>query len=87
MLAFNAFKDCFLDIADEPEVDEEAVTEANEDVDTATAAPEPEPPEVVLIEGVVDKLKLVAPVVGVAWALLPGFLAPNNSSASVALSC
>ena len=32
-------------------------------------------------------LKLVAPVVGVAWALLPGFLAPNNSSASVALSC
>ena len=54
MLAFNAFKDCFLDVADEPEVDEEAVTEAN--VDTATAAPEPEPPEVVLIEGVVDKL-------------------------------
>ena len=54
MLAFNAFKDCFLDVADEPEVDEEAVTEANEDVDTAPAAPEP--PEVVLIEGVVDKL-------------------------------
>lgn len=54
MLFFKAFKDCLLDVADEPEVDEEAVTEANEDVDTATAAPEP--PEVALIEGVVDKL-------------------------------
>ena len=54
MLAFKAFKDCLLDVADEPEVEEEAVTEANEDVDTATAAPEP--PEVVLIAGVVDKL-------------------------------
>jgi len=84
MLAFKAFKDCLLDVADETEVDEEAVTEANEDVDTATVA---EPPEVVLIAGLVDKLKVVAPVVGVAWALLPGFLAPNNSSASVALSC
>ena len=53
MLAFKAFKDCLLDVADEEPVVEEAVTEANEDVDTATVA---EPPEVVLIEGVVDKL-------------------------------
>ena len=55
MLFFKAFKDCLLDVADEPEVDEEAVTEANEDVDTATAAPEP--PEVALIAGVVYKLR------------------------------
>ena len=53
MLAFKAFKDCLLVVADEEPVDEEAVTEANEDVDTATVA---EPPEVVLIAGVVDKL-------------------------------